>query len=659
MENYSHTYHPLLLLLAGIAIVLPLLCFLFINLFKLKQTKFIHGFSITCQTLSFIAGAVLAGILHTNNWQLNYNPIWFSIGSKAVAFNFWIDLPAVSMLALVSFISLMVQLFSLDYMKGDKGYARYYAQLSLFTFAMMAMLCVRNIFVLYVFWELIGFCSYLLIGFWHHKPSAIQANKKAFIVNRIGDVGFIIGIALLYAQFNTFDLSLMHASAKEATLGWAGFCLFIGVLAKSAQFPLHVWLPDAMEGPTPVSALIHAATMVVAGVYLLFRISFLLSEDVLIYIAFTGAFTAFMAATFALTQYDIKKVLAFSTISQLGFMVMAVGVGSTSAAFFHILTHAFFKCLLFICAGVIIHALKHQFEKQNHTSDPQDMRNMGGLRKYLPFTFIAYTIAALALTGQPFFSGFLSKDAILTQAYDWSQRQSNPVFSLVPILAFSTVFITAFYIARQYFLVFFGEVKPNVGKEKLNESIYAKIPMFLLALASFFLIFSANPFSADASWMQTVTGSLPAHSLKVSVAAVLLSACGIYLAYLFYYKQSFRKIADDTFVYRFLDNQWYIDKAYNYLFVNPVVYIARFVSVFDKKIIDGLIHSLASLWLFLTKVFHWIDTKWVDGFVNGTATFTKYLGVLVRMPQTGRIQAYFTFSLLAILILVLVRYIIY
>jgi len=368
--------------------------------------------------------------------------------------------------------------------------------------------------LLYAFWELVGFASYLLIGFWFTREKAVQANKKAFIMNRIGDVGLLIGILMVYSHYRTFDMAELFGGAKPfvaatiANSGWltaAGICFLCGAIAKSAQFPLHTWLPDAMEGPTSVSALIHAATMVAAGIFLLGRVYPLFNTDVLLLIAIIGCFTAFMAATIALTQNDLKRILAYSTISQLGFMMLGMGVGAYSSALFHLATHAFFKCLLFLSAGVIIHEMSHLKHKHNLSIDPQSILHMGGLRKLMPVTFITCSVAAFALIGFPLTSGYLSKDGILIQAFEWAQGKSW-AYTIIPVGAMLTSLLTTFYIARLIFKVFLGQsrlkqIDPEIEPEAHEGDWRLSVPMVLLAVCSLFPLFSFNPFEFKQAWL--------------------------------------------------------------------------------------------------------------------------------------------------------------
>ncbi|TNJ38467.1 NADH-quinone oxidoreductase subunit L [Chlorobaculum thiosulfatiphilum] len=438
------------------------------------------------------------------------------VGPLQIKMGIVIDNLTAIMLAMVNLISFLVHLYSTGYMHGEKYYGRFFAYLGIFTFSMFGIVLSDNLFSIYIFWELVGLSSYLLIGFYFHKDSAADAQKKAFLTNRIGDIGMWLGILILYSQFHTFGYQEIFDHIKngdfhmsQAWLTAAGVLLFMGCVGKSAQFPLHVWLPDAMEGPTPVSALIHAATMVAAGVYFVGRIFVILTPDALHVIAFIGAFTAFMAATIAITQHDIKRVLAYSTVSQLGYMVLGLGVGAYSAALFHLLTHAFFKACLFLGSGAIIHAMHHE----------QDMRWMGGLYKKMPWTFATFMTATLALAGLPLTSGFLSKDAILAGALGFASVEGGGIFYLIPALGFGAAVLTAFYMGRQIWLVFFGESRTHLkpaeehghdahaahGHDDHHHEVHEvawnmRLPLVVLATLSVFIVFSPDPLDGGKGW---------------------------------------------------------------------------------------------------------------------------------------------------------------
>ncbi|MBU1935979.1 NADH-quinone oxidoreductase subunit L, partial [bacterium] len=412
-------------------------------------------------------------------------------------------------------------LYSVGYMKGDPRYSRFFAFLSLFSFSMLELILADSLILIYVGWELVGLCSYLLIGFWYEKDSAADAGKKAFITNRIGDFGFFIGIMIVLTFTGTTTLSGIFAGVAAGKLSGtmltvACLCLFAGAIGKSAQFPLHVWLPDAMEGPTPVSALIHAATMVAAGVYMTARIFPMLTPDAAVIIALFGGFTAFLAATIAVAQNDIKRVLAYSTISQLGYMILGIGVGAYTAGFFHLTTHAMFKACLFLCSGSVIHAMHHGLHHaHDHQTDAQDMRNMGGLKNRLPITFWTMLIATLALSGIPLTSGFLSKDAILGGVLHYAIE--HPAWFILPVFGFGAAILTAFYMFRLIFLTFYGKFRgPKEAEAHVPESPKTMtIPLIVLATLSIFIFYSPNPVSPESGWFAKL---LPAPA-KVTHAA--------------------------------------------------------------------------------------------------------------------------------------------
>jgi NADH-quinone oxidoreductase subunit L len=405
-----------------------------------------------------------------------YNWSWLSIPGFSLGMGMWIDSVTAVMLMVVTIVSSFVHLYSFGYMHGDPRYSRYFAYLSLFSFSMLGIVLTDNLFFLYIFWELVGICSYLLIGFWFEKPPAASAGKKAFITTRIGDVGMFIGILIVYSHIGHLSYSDLFSSVANG--GWdnglltvTGIFLFMGAVGKSAQFPLHVWLPDAMEGPTPVSALIHAATMVAAGVYMVARLFVIFTPDTLLVIAYIGAVTAFFAATVAIVMTDIKRVLAYSTLSQLGYMMMALGVGGYVAGLFHLMTHAFFKSLLFLCSGSVIHAM--------HTNE---ITEMGGLRKKMPVTFITFLVATLAISGVPFFSGFYSKDAILGETLSFGLRTGHILLFIMGVVAAG---ITAFYMFRLVFVTFTGEPRNLDRYRKAHESpVTMTIPLIVLAVLS-------------------------------------------------------------------------------------------------------------------------------------------------------------------------------
>jgi NADH-quinone oxidoreductase subunit L len=542
-----------------------------------------------------------------------------------------LDPLSVMMLVVISTVSLMVHLYSLGYMKGEGGFQRYYSFLALFTFSMLGLVIATNIFQLYIFWELVGVSSYLLIGFYYERPAAVAASKKAFIVTRFADFGFLIGILILSFTTNTFDFSLLtnlNGPAITQTGGalflgvsvttWAMLLIFMGGAGKSAMFPLHIWLPDAMEGPTPVSALIHAATMVVAGVYLvarLFPIYSFSSPDALVVIACVGSFTSLFAALIACTQLDIKRVLAYSTLSQIGYMMVALGVSGYGgeagagymASLFHLFTHAFFKALLFLGAGSVIHAVHSNL-----------MTEMGGLRKHMPITHITFLIACLTIAGIPPLSGFFSKDEILLAA-----------FERIPLLFYvqwAVAGITAFYMFRLYFSIFWSHT-PEYKHPPHESPATMTIPLVLLSFASVFSGFV--PFSE----LVTSDGKALTTSLDwmFAVPSVAIALLGIGLAALLYQKQNSRPqaIAEKlngfyTTVYR----KFYIDEIY--LFIT------------HKILFQSVAQPVA-----------WLDKHVVDGAVNLAASTTERLAVAIKKMQSGQMQLYIWFFTSGVLLLTL------
>jgi len=655
------------------AVLLPFLGFLAqAALGKRSKSGNIALFAIAGSTLLCLFGVfpqVWNGAAAGQRWE------WFTVGESRFHFGVLLNnLTALTQL-LVCLIALPVHLYSRAYMKGDPGIHRYWAYLSLFCSAMLGLAVSANLLQLYVFWELVGFSSYLLIGFWFTRESAVRANKKAFLVNRIGDIGFLAGLALLFAHFGTLDIAelfgpegifrkgistdgnLLPVDRETLWMTVAGLAFFLGAMAKSAQFPLHVWLPDAMEGPTSVSSLIHAATMVAAGVFLLCSVFPLFNDAVLLVMAIFGTVTAAMAAVFALGQYDIKKVLAFSTISQLGFMTAGVGIGAWDAAMFHLVTHAFFKCLLFLATGAVIHEMAHLKPRDHSAIDPQDLRQMGGLRRYMPWTCGLMVLAGLALAGFPLTSGFLSKDGIVLAACEWAIAFGGWRI-LVPIVLILVSLLTAFYIGRLIFKAFFGEfslkkmLKPgSFDKIPLREAPAAMlVPMAFLAVGCLFFAFGPNPLDAERSWVTagfSVDLVFAPFPLAHAVVPVLLTA-GAMIAWLigwkWYVKKAYPLRAEGKWIL-FATRQGYLDDLNDRLFVRPTEKLAQILYGFDRRVVDGLTKALAMATAVLALVAHWADKRIVDGLVNGIARTAYFLGHLARRTQNGRLQTYLSFAL--------------
>ena len=557
------------------------------------------------------------------------NPILRQLGGPSLSIDVGLRIDGLSaiMLVVVTSVSLLVQIYSQGYMEGDTGYSRYFAFMSLFTAAMIGLLVMDSILMVYVFWELVGLGSYLLIGFWFQKKAAADAAKKAFLTTRLGDIGFLLAVILIWTKTNTFNIPLIqemaqHGQITDTVITLFTLGIFAGAVGKSAQFPLHVWLPDAMEGPTPVSALIHAATMVAAGVYLVARMFpvFQMSEEALKTVAYIGGFTAIFAASIAIVVTDIKRVLAYSTISQLGYMMLALGTGGYVPAIFHLFTHAFFKALLFLGSGSV-----------NHATGTFDMRKMGGLRKYMPITYATFLIGSLSLAGVVPFAGFWSKDEILDAA--WADDK------LLFAVAMAVVFMTAFYSFRAIFLTFHGEYKGGEPPEHGAHDAHAGapheppwvmvLPLLILVIPAALAGFVNLPSHSTRALAHLLEGALPASSAEaihhapfvtgVAVASTLLALAGVGLAYAVYQAKT---ISADSLqkiwgpVHTLVARKYYMDDLYEGLIVR-----------------EGLYN-------FTTRVGQWVDTNIIDGAVNGAATVTRRAGDGLRWVQSGSFQAY-------------------
>jgi NADH-quinone oxidoreductase subunit L len=646
--------------LAMAVLLLPVSSFLLHAVIKAAPEKIVNVSSITLSGISFLLALLLSSIILLGD-DVHLQQQWFTLG-QGLTFNVGIllnDLTAV-MLLVVTFVSFMVHIFSMGYMSGDSGYGRYFGLLGLFTFSMLGIVMADNLLLLFVFWELVGFTSYLLIGFWYAKPAAVQASQKAFIVNRIGDLGFVVAIMILWSEFGQLDfITLGQLSGDDAMwMDIAGIGLLCGVMGKSAQFPLQVWLPDAMEGPTPVSALIHAATMVAAGVFLLARIFLLLSPTVLDVIAMVGGITAFMGAIAAVSQHDIKKVLAYSTISQLGYMVMGIGVGATGGAVFHLVTHAFFKACLFLSAGAVIHWM-HQLD---HEADSQDMRSMGGLRKYLPTVFITFSISAMSLAGLPLLSGFLSKDAILTGVFQWALDSSNPLSLFIAVLAFGAVLLTAFYMTRQVMMVFMGESRSRmVIAIESNGSlpISMRLPLVLLGIGGTWLLFSINPLNGSDSWLMTLFASefekhiASSVHLMVSLVALFLSMLGIALGYLRFKNRPFdeKNKGLEHYFNQLSFNNWFLDRIYQHVWVDSVLKIARLFQFIEVQVVDRLVNYIGVGHIILGRIIGWGDRYVVDGMVHLTTSGVNKVGRIAMSVQGDNAQRYILTAVISMMII--------
>ena len=619
-----------------IIVLLPFVSFIIVGLIlrpffnnrpKLGGYVTIAAIGIAC-ALSFW---VLATVMGAPEHKLEIPGVhWLTIGNFDFTVGLLVDSLTAIMLVVVTFVSLMVQIYSQGYMSGDPGYHRYYAFMSLFTGCMLGLVSSANLVFTFLFWEGVGLGSYLLIGFWFHRPSAANAAKKAFIVTRFGDLGFLAAILLIYTQAHTFNIEQLHALAIAGTLGgvaltWIAIGIFMGAMGKSAQFPLHVWLPDAMEGPTPVSALIHAATMVAAGVFLVARMYplFQHSPEAMSTVAIIGGITAIFAASMGLVMHDIKRVLAYSTISQLGYMMLGLGTGGIAIGIFHLFNHAFFKALLFLGAGSV-----------NHSTGTFDMRLMGGLRKAMPWTFATFLIGSLSLAGIWPLSGFWSKDEIIASA------MQNPALF---ILAMITVFMTAFYMFRAIFMTFTGEYRGGAPEENSNSSHDAHgdyhhphesskvmvIPLVLLAIPAVisgwfnvtggfgaFLGHGGEGGEMAQGFIQNFFGIL---THPIPLMSLVIAILGIFLAYAMYGAKWISAEAVGRIfrpIYILLSRKYFLDELYENVIVKTVL-------------INGIFRAFA-----------FFDSHIIDGTVNGIARGTGATGSSLRKIQTGQLQIY-------------------
>jgi len=608
--------------------LLPFAAFLIIGLFGHWIRERAHWVAVPAVGLSFLLS------VSTFMDIANGEPIrvtlysWITSGAFDVNIGFYIDRLTVTMLLLVTIVSGLVHVYTIGYMHGEPGYARFFAYIALFTFSMLMLVMANNFLQLYVFWEAVGLCSYLLIGHWYDRKSACDAATKAFVVNRVGDFGFGLGIMLIFVTFGSlqYDQVFGHAALAEGltinvlkplggewlvgTLTVICLLLFTGAVGKSAQVPLHVWLPDAMEGPTPISALIHAATMVTAGVFMVARLSPLynLAPAALDVVAVTGGATAVFAATIALTQNDIKRVVAYSTVSQLGYMMMACGLGAYAAGMYHLLTHGAFKALLFLGCGSVIIALHHE----------QDMRRMGGLKNKLPVTYWTMVIGSLALAGIPGFSGFFSKEEILAGA--WA---AGPLGKTLTVVGLVTAFMTAFYSFRLVFVAFWGEsrVDPHHADHIHEPSWTMTMPLIILAILSIFAGYFGIPHFIEPV-LQGPAGhdGIAAHEdpLLLTLIAIAMGIGGIVAAWVVYVKspglpdrlaEKWRRAYDYSF------HKWYVDELYDRTIVKPTVDLAN------------------GLW-------RKVDVAVIDAMVNGVAAATVRWGRAMRLVQSGQVQHY-------------------
>ena len=609
--------------LPWLILLLPLLAAGIITLFTLRN----KAVSATLSIGAIVAGFVLTlALIKFGGWEArDLSCQWLSIGSLNVGFGARIDALSLMMLLIVTGVGSAIHIYSYGYMHDDPGFSRFFACLSLFTFSMLGIVLATNFLQMFIFWELVGVSSYLLIGFWFEKPSAADASKKAFLTNRIGDFGFILGILMVFAAAGSLHFATINdqIKANPALLGstatLAGLLIFCGAVGKSAQFPLHVWLPDAMEGPTPVSALIHAATMVAAGVYMLCRVFFIFTPNALTVIAWIGGLTALLAALIAVQQNDIKRILAYSTLSQLGYMVMAVGLSGPTPAMFHLTTHAFFKALLFLGAGSVIHALHHE----------QDIWKMGALRKKMPVTFWTFLVGTLALCGVPPLSGFYSKDSILAQAFHHAHEYPATGWGLF-ILAVFVAMLTTFYMFRLFFVAFLGDAKTREAKHAHESPGVMIWPLRILAVLSVVAgviginsLFDGQFVGKVAQHAGTFWQLLPGrllepfhHSLPAALMGIAATIVGFFAARALYAKAYSDPLpAKIGKLSRLMADRFYFDEIYEATVIRAHNFIAKVAGAIDHYLLERF--CIKAVW-------------------GGTDWF----GSALRHVQTGNLQTY-------------------
>ena len=712
MNPESVIFYNLFLYLAGFVLLMSL------NKSELKKLS--GWISIVISVL----GIIFSSSLQTSsleNYSISYH--WLSLGHVNINFKLLINHQTYFMYLLVQIIAFFVKLFSTKYLEHDEGINRYFAFLNLFVFSMLGLVLAGNLLQLYFFWELVGFCSYLLIGFWYTKKAANTAALKAFLVNRVGDAFFLVGIFMVYLIFGSLDFeALLPEKINKMALGFpflsieglqtlAVLMLFGGVTAKSAQLPLQIWLPDAMEGPTPASALIHAATMVVAGVFLLGRISPIITQDAGLVIALIGGLTSVLAAISAVFQNDIKKVLAYSTISQLGFMVAGMGMGAVGASLFHLTTHAFFKSGLFLCAGAVINYLHHE----------QDMRKMGNIISKLPVVYYAYLICAASLVGLPFTSGFLSKDALLNIAVAYGTSDGYYTIKiLVPILMALTSFLTSFYMIRQLVMVFFqrqenpvekilrstkktfdGAIKSfqdilnadneSLGEEKVinfirNLGVF-DVSILSLAVCSLWFLFSSNPFSFENVWFLKVFPNPEVHFTWIPIVVGFMFILALLISYNTTFEELRRFYLNEEVsnrqkgFFKMAKEHFYIDRLYKKAFLMFVksnetlnsnllesadaieidtrkFEISSYFQKFEDNYVGGFVKKITAIVLSLSDFSSKLDDKIVDGTVLKISLGLKTLGDKIRKWQSGQIQLYLLGMVLIILTIIIIKIII-
>ena len=633
MEDYLLAFILLLPLLGGImAYTFPSKSGIIASIF-ISITTILAGYY-----LSFVEGKL---------WMFQFE--WL----PGFVMGFAVDRSSAVLILLVSLISFLVHLFSIFYLSGDGSKDRYYLKLGFFTFSMLGLLMSDHLILLFIFWELVGFSSYLLIIFWFQDVKNAIAGRIAFMTNRIADLILFIGLLMLLGSGNDGFISSLDSLPQNDSSTAIGICLLIGILGKSAQFPFFTWLPRAMVGPTPVSALIHAATMVAAGVYLLFRLFIVFDSYLLDWIAFLGIITAFLGALIAACQTDMKAVLAYSTISQLGYMVMGMGVGAYEMALFHLWTHAFFKAGLFLCAGSVLHYLS----VQNPIDPMQDMRRMGGLKSYLPITFWSYLVCMMALVGLPFFSGFISKEGILLGAFSWAMQRENGLAFALPMTALGISFITAYYMGKQLILVFLGSYRGEKLLKMPQKSWIERVPILVLAILSLGVFYRIHPLGGDLSFLKYWLGSQPKAEgnwvTSMIGSSILLVLLGLGFSYWKYGWQGIRKVKSFNFsrMSIFVQNGFYLDKFYMGVLLPSFDWLAFKTSKVDTVLINPFFNKISVSIVLLSKVTDLFDRLIVDGLISLIKSVVQILGSMFTKFHPARVQMHFVSAIIGLVII--------
>ena len=666
---------------------IPLIAFLFIKIAYIQRFK--EPLKIVYISLFFVYFLLIVFIAYASwNETLLYTYTWFSIAETTFSVSFIINNTQRIFLLTSSFITLLVSIYSLEYMKTEKAINRYFSLLGLFSFAMQGIIVSDNLLVLYMFLELISISSYFLIQFYHTKDAAVSAAYKALLINKIADLGLLISIFFIYTLFGTLEIETLYTiittavwngqgytfvndvSISGAEFNILGICILFTAMGKSAQFPLSVWLPDAMEAPTPISALMHSATMVASGIFLLIKLFFIFTPFVLNIVVIISVCTIFVGCFSALFQTDIKKILAFSTISQLGFMMFSIGIAQPEASFFHLITHAFFKSTLFLAVGNIIHFLRNFKEATNQSFNHQDADFMGGLAKYKPFTAIAFIISSASLIGIPFSAGYFSKKNILNYSTSWADFYEYQGYAVV-LCIFVASFITAVYMTRQTILIFFGKNRTPLLQTHLvsKTPLLFTIPILIMILVSILFSFHSTILDVGSHWFLQITQPLhpfclfsyfiaftPNKNEFLTPISILIVLSGIGIAIKWYLPNTYTGYIKKSKTYSFLNqlcfHHFYIQYVLHFFCVRPFFALSKMSAFVDKNILSLFIKNIGYVSVTFSHILYWIDRKIIDGSITLFLFFVKYISTQINILQSGSYQRMVQFSLFVFMIII-------